>query len=214
LEYEVDKEMSGQRVQVYKNKNTGEVVVAHRGTQGIHDLGNDLKYALGFDLKNTERFKHAQDIQRKAEAKYGAEKITTIGHSIGSKIARDVGQNSKEVIELNPAYNIPDITKPKSDKTYTIRTQFDPVSFLVPLFKKMDRTTTIESKTVNPIAEHTVDILNRADPETVIGSGLKKKSIKELKAIAKRLPKQQRIKLTKLKKGDLLGHLCKCGGFL
>ena len=213
LDYELDKELSGQRVQVYRNPKTNQVVVSHRGTQGIHDIGNDLKYALGFDLHNTERFKHAQDIQRKAEAKYGAENITTIGHSLGSKLARDVGQNSKEVIELNPAYNIPDALKKKSEKTHTIRTHYDPVSFLVPLLKGKDKnTTTIESKTVNPLAEHTVGVLDRADQEKEIGAGLKKKSIKELKALAKSLPKEHRIKLTKIKKGDLVSHLCKCGG--
>jgi hypothetical protein len=214
LEYELDKELSGQRVQVYKNKKTGEVVVSHRGTQGIHDIGTDLKYALGFDLKNTERYKHAEDIQRKAEAKYGAKNITTIGHSLGSKLARDVGQNSKEVIELNPAYNIPDALKKKSDNTYSIRTKYDPVSFLVPFFKKDKNTTTLESKTLNPLAEHTVNVLDRADQDKEIGAGLKKKSLRELKALAKKLPKQHRIKLTKLKKGDLLSHLCSCGGSL
>jgi hypothetical protein len=215
LEYEVDKELSGQRVQVYKNNKTGQVIVSHRGTQGIHDIGNDLKYALGFDLKNTERFKHAEDIQRKAEAKYGAENITTIGHSLGSKLARDVGQNSKEVIELNPAYNIPDALKKKSDKTYSIRTKYDPVSFLMPLIKGTDnKTTTLESKTINPLAEHTVDVLDRTDQAKEIGAGLKKKSIKELKALAKRLPKQHKIKLTKVKKNDLVNHLCSCGGYL
>jgi hypothetical protein len=296
LDYEVDKELSGQRVQVYKNKKTGEVVVSHRGTQGIHDIGTDLKYALGFDLHNTERFKHAQDIQRKAEAKYGAKNITTIGHSLGSKLARDVGQNSKEVIELNPAYNIPDALKKKSDNTYSIRTKYDPVSFLVPLFKKDKNTTTLESKTINPLAEHTVSVLDRADQDkeigqgrsggmfswvrkvfdknpqltpqqrqqaemfadelmgdpngvsfegaslipkkvrkqlaeewakeqqekvkmgqediNMIGKGLKKKSLRELKALAKKLPKQHRIKLTKVKKNDLVSHLCSCGGFL
>jgi hypothetical protein len=213
MDFEVDKELSGERVQVYKNPKTGQVVVSHRGTQGIHDIGNDLKYALGFDLKNTERFKHAQDIQRKAEAKYGAENITTIGHSLGSKIARDVGQNTKEVIQLNPAYNIPDALKKTSDKTHTIRTQYDPVSFLQPLLKSGDKNvTTIESKTSNPLAEHTVDVLERANPDVEIGKGFSKMSIKDLKSHAKMLPKEHRIALTKIKKKDLVEHLNKVGG--
>jgi len=212
LEYEVDKELSGQRVQVYKNPKTGQVIVSHRGTKGIHDIGNDLKYALGFDLKNTKRFKHGQDIQRKAEEKYGAKNISTIGHSLGSKLARDVGKHSKEVIELNPAYNIPDIMKKKSDNTYSIRTKYDPVSFLVPL-KKDKNITTIKSKSLNPLAEHTVEVLDRIDPNTEIGAGLKKKKLKELKQIAKSLPKKQRIKLTKIKKEELVKHLCSCGGY-
>ena len=167
LDFEVDKDLSGERVQVYRNKKTGQVVVSHRGTQGIHDIGNDLKYALGMDLSQTKRFKHAEDVQRRAEAKYGKENITTIGHSLGSKIARDVGKNTKEVIQANPAYNIPDSKKKTKENTYTIRTQYDPVSFLQP--KKTKNVTTIESTTKNPLKEHGVDSLGRADPDEEIG---------------------------------------------
>ena len=45
-DYEVDKELSGQRVQVYKNKNTNQAVVVHRGTKGFQDVWNDVKYAF------------------------------------------------------------------------------------------------------------------------------------------------------------------------
>jgi hypothetical protein len=215
MDYEVDKDLSDDKVQVYKNKKTGEVVVSHRGTQGLGDMALDLKYALGYDLHDSNRYKHAQDIQRKAESKYGAENITTIGHSLGSKIGRDVGQNGKEVIELNPAYNIPDALKKKSDKTYSIRTQYDPVSFLLPLFKGKDKnTTTIESKTLNPLAEHTVGVLDRTDQEKEIGKGFNKMSLKELKSHAKKLPKEHRIPLTRIKKKDLLAHLNKVGGLV
>jgi hypothetical protein len=212
MDFEVDKELSGERVQVYKNKKTGQVVVSHRGTQGIHDIGNDLKYALGMDLSKTKRFKHAEDIQRKAEAKYGAENISTIGHSLGAKIARDVGQKTKEVIQLNPAYNIPDAKKKTSDKTHTIRTQYDPVSFLQP--KSTKNVTTLESTTINPLKEHTVDVLDRGDAEAEVGQGLVGMGLKDLKKMAKALPKHQKIKLTKIKKADLVKHLtaCKCGG--
>jgi hypothetical protein len=212
MEFEVDKELSGERVQVYKNKKTGQVIVSHRGTQGIHDIGNDLKYALGMDLSKTKRFKHAEDVQRKAEAKYGAENITTIGHSLGAKIARDVGQKTKEVIQLNPAYNIPDAKKKTSDKTHTIRTQYDPVSFLQP--SKTKNVTTLESTTINPLKEHTVDVLDRGDAEAEVGQGLVGMGLKDLKKMAKALPKHQKIKLTKIKKADLVKHLtaCKCGG--
>jgi len=167
LDFEVDKVLSGERVQVYRNPKTGQVVVAHRGTQGIHDIGNDLKYALGMDLSNTKRFKHAEDVQRKAEAKYGKENITTIGHSLGSKIARDVGKDTKEVIQANPAYNIPDSKKKTKENVHTIRTQYDPVSFLQP--KKTKNVTTLESTTNNPLKEHGVDSLGRADPDQEIG---------------------------------------------
>jgi hypothetical protein len=208
LDYEVDKELSGQRVQVYKKKGTNEAYVVHRGTASAQDVYTDLKYALGYDLKDTNRYKHSQDIQRKAEAKYGANNISTLGHSLGSKLANEVGQNSKEVINLNPAYNIPDALKKTSDKTTNIRTQYDPVSFLLPLFKRKEKNTiTLPSTTVNPLAEHTVNVLDRADPNLEVGKGFSKMKLKELKAHAKKLPKQHRIPLTRIKKQDLLAHI-------
>ena len=60
-----DKGLSGQRAQVYHNPKTGQAVVVHRGSSGIHDWGNNLKMVLGFDMKNTKRFQHAKKINSK-----------------------------------------------------------------------------------------------------------------------------------------------------
>lgn len=64
-----DRKLSGQRGQVYHNPKTGQTVVVHRGSSGIHDWGNNLKMALGFNMKNTNRFKHAKKIQDEAQKK-------------------------------------------------------------------------------------------------------------------------------------------------
>ena len=94
--YTVDKELSGKRVQVYKQNNSPNAVVVHRGTNSIQDVANDLKYLLlGYDISNSKRAKHSQEIQRKAEQKYGAKNVSTLGHSLGSKLASLVGSNSK-----------------------------------------------------------------------------------------------------------------------
>jgi len=92
-DYDVDTSLSGQRVQVYKHKNSNDAVVVHRGTKGLHDVYNDIKYAIGMDISNSKRLKHAQDIQRKAEEKYGRENISTLGHSLGSLASSSVGKN-------------------------------------------------------------------------------------------------------------------------
>ena len=42
-------------------------------------------------MSETKRFQHAKDIQKKAEGKYGKDHTTTLGHSLGAKIASDVG---------------------------------------------------------------------------------------------------------------------------
>jgi hypothetical protein len=40
--YKIDKALSGQRVQVYHNKDTDHLVMNHRGTKGIHDVVSDI----------------------------------------------------------------------------------------------------------------------------------------------------------------------------
>lgn len=169
-DFVLDKSLSGRRVQVYKNRNSPQAVVVHRGTQGVKDWATDLFYATGGDTKQTNRFKHAADIQKKAESKYGAKNITTLGHSLGAKISSTVGQNSKEIINLNKAVSPLDAVHKTSDKEINIRTSGDPVSALLPI-KNNQRTITIPSKTYNPLTEHSTDTLNRLPANQIIGSG-------------------------------------------
>jgi hypothetical protein len=206
--YEIDPELSGERVQVYKKKGTNEAVVVHRGTKGIHDWGNDLKLVLGSDLKDTARYKHADKIQKQAEAKYGAENVTTLGHSLGSKLASDVGRDSKEVI----TYNKPSLYENynANPKETTIRTQYDPVSILLP--NKTSDIFTIPSTSFNPLKEHSPDAIGRIDGDTLIGKGhVRKLSKKHLKDIIKKLPKKKgesKYKVAGKKKSELVDYCC------
>ena len=158
-----DKSLSGQRGQVYHNPKTGQAVVVHRGSSGIHDWGNNLKMALGFSMKKTKRFQHAEKIQNEAQKKYGAKNISTLGHSLGAKIASDVGSKSGEIITLNKPVVGRDLFKNQQGKKKNetnIRTTGDAVSFLD---KNSDFT--IPSKSLNPLAEHSTDVMKRTDKE-------------------------------------------------
>ena len=206
-DYQIDPELSGQRVQVYKKKGSNEAFVVHRGSQGIHDWGNDLKALAGYDISKSKRFKHAADIQKKAEAKYGSQNVSTLGHSLGSKIASEVGQNSKEIINLNKYIPPKDRNKPVSDKEYNIRTSRDPASLLGPADKN---TLTIPSRTLNPVGEHSTETLSRLPEDTMIGRGhLKKLSKKHLKDLIKRLPKNgKKYAVSGKKKTELVDYCC------
>jgi hypothetical protein len=208
-DYEIDPELSGQRVQVYKKKGTNEVFVVHRGSQGIHDWGNDALALAGYDISKSKRFKHAEDIQKKAEKKYGAENISTLGHSLGSKIASNVGQNSKEIINLNKFIPPKDALIKATDKEYNIHTSRDPASLLLPL-ERGKNNFTIPSTTFNPVAEHSTDTLDRIPADTMIGKGtLQRYTVKQLKDYIKRLPKTtDKFKLTGKKKCELLDYCC------
>jgi hypothetical protein len=168
-DYVIDHDLSGQRAQVYHNPITGRVAVVHRGTSSAKDALTDLGMVFG-RTKSSKRFKHSKDIQRRAEEKYGPENISTLGHSLGARIAEEVGSKTGEVITLNKPTLPIDLVKGKkvSDKQYDIRTTYDPVSVLRPA-QRGDQYTTIQSESFHPLKEHTVNVLDRIDEETMIG---------------------------------------------
>jgi hypothetical protein len=99
--YQVDTHFSGQRVQVYYDPTKNHAFVVHRGTKGVQDWGTDASLLLTGYQKNNRRFAHAKNIQNQAEEKYGQENISTLGSSLGAKIAEKVGNKTKEVITFN-----------------------------------------------------------------------------------------------------------------
>jgi hypothetical protein len=206
----VDKSLSGQRVQVYQNKNTGQVVVAHRGSASIQDWGNDLKYVFGSDLKDTKRYKHSEKVQKQAEAKYGADKVTTIGHSLGSLLDQ-VGKDSHEIISLNKPIGLQDLNKQSSEKETAIRTTRDPVSILTP-FSDAKNVITIPSTSFNPLTEHSPNVLDRLPQDEMIGRGqVKKLSKRHLKDLIKRLPRKKgepKYQFGKKSKKELVDAVC------
>jgi len=169
-DFKIDRQLSGQRVQVYYNPKTGQAVVVHRGTAGMHDWITDARMLFGD--KKSKRFKHGEKVQKEAEQKYGKNIVTTIGHSLGSAIAERVGQDSHEVLTLNKPVTPKDLIKGKevSDKQYDVRTAYDPVSILRP-HQGGKEEQTIESITFNPLAEHKTDTLKRLNEDTLIGRG-------------------------------------------
>lgn len=155
---EYDKSLSGKRVSVYVNPHTGRAKVIHRGTASITDwVKTNLPMALGYEGGN--RFKHAKKIQKLAEKKYGANNVTTLGHSLGGRIAEKVGQKSAKVITYNKAATPRSILTKTSKKQHDIRTKNDPVSLLSVFQKKSNKTRHIASNTINPIKAHNVDRL-------------------------------------------------------
>jgi hypothetical protein len=167
-EFDYDPELSSDKAKVYKRKNSNQAVVVHRGTQGLSDVALDLRYSMGQDITNSDRFRHAKNIQERAEKKYGAENVSTVGHSLGSKIASTFGNNSHEIINVNKAVAPQDFFKPISDKETIIRTKYDPVSALL-AFKGNKNTFTIPSTSINPLAEHSSDALLRLGKDQQFG---------------------------------------------
>ncbi len=179
-DYEVDNDLSGKRAQVYKKRGTKEAVVVHRGTKGFQDLVTDVKLLFGANVRETKRYKHAQKIQDQAEAKYGSENVSTVGHSLGADIASKVGRKSKEVINFNKGVGFGKASPPNPRET-NIRTQLDPVSALLTLGPyNNEHLITIKSESLNPFKEHMVDSLKRLDPHLMVGeSGKRKRKLED-----------------------------------
>ena len=95
--FAMDKSISSKTSKVYVHLS-GQVVVAHRGTSGVLDWGNNAMYGLVGDIgyKLTSRYKEALKVQQNAEKKYGAKNITTIGHSQGGLQAQLLGGKLKK----------------------------------------------------------------------------------------------------------------------
>ena len=168
--FQQDRELSTKTSKVYINPETGQTVVAHRGTAGVMDWGNNLVYALGGRkaYKHTSRFKEAQRVQKAAEAKYGREHISTIGHSQGGLQAELLGRRGKETITLNKATR-PFANSPAGNQT-DIRTQNDLVSALNPFQTKKE---TLIKSNLNPLAAHSIDTLESTNE--IFGKGVKLK---------------------------------------
>jgi len=170
----LDSKLSTKTSKVYHNPNSGQVVVAHKGTEGILDWGNNAVYALGGKTayKLTPRYKEAEKVQKQAEKKYGAKNVSTIGHSQGGLQAELLGGKSKEIITLNKA------TRPfesNTNKNQTdVRSGRDVVSALNPFEKKSSKNIEIEGESYNPLAEHSGDVLDRLNENQMIGEGIRR----------------------------------------
>jgi len=209
-DWELDKPLSKATAIVYHNPKTGQTSVIHRSTEipNLSDWGNNLAYMTG-QYEKTKRFKDSKAVQEAAEKKYGNQNISTIGHSQGSILARKLGKNTKEIINLNP-FNT---GEQPADNEYNVRSGADIVSSVLPVkdtFNKVfypstarntaKQTTTIKSKSYNPFSEHESSILENLDPNTQIGKGrnLNKSNIYNM--VKQRKPRKNR-KAEKLEGG-------------
>lgn len=196
-----DNSLSTKTSKVYVNKKTGQIVVAHRGTSGFTDWFNNAIYGVtgSSGYKMTPRYKEAELVQKKAHEKYGHKNLTTIGHSQGGLQAELLGGKGKEIITLNKATIPFETTKQKNQ--YDIKSSGDIVSSLNP-FSKNKFEKIIKAKTINPLTEHSIDILNRSNNE-IVGYGL---SSTKIQSVLFKKPEWTKLKASNwLKKHNFTG---------
>jgi hypothetical protein len=186
--YILDKDLSTDKTKIYSNKYTNEIYMVNRGTSDASDVITDVKMLFGYKDK---RFDEPRQILEQVKMKYPTSTIDLIGHSLGAKIAEEIGKDPsvKNIITLNKPTTPKDLLfKTKSnDKQYDIKTTGDIVSALGP-FQKDKNDIIIPSTTSNPLIEHKIDTLDRLPQDLIIGTGktrLKKKDIKNIKKMIK-----------------------------
>jgi hypothetical protein len=169
----LDKSLSSKTSKVYYNPENHQSVVAHRGTEGFSDWFNNAVYAYGGKnyYQYTPRYREAKSVQEKAQRKYGADNITTIGHSQGGLQAEMLGTTGKEIITLNKATR--PFSNTKSSKQFDVRADIDIVSSLNPIQSKNGNEIIIPAKNIGRLDAHSIDILQKLEGDREIGLGLK-----------------------------------------
>jgi hypothetical protein len=173
--YNLDSQLTNKYGSVYYDPDKNHAVLTHKGTSGdtylesAKDWGNNAAYAMGL-YKYTDRYKQGKKLQDATEKKYGAENVSTLGHSQGSHLSRELGGNSKEIINLNAAYKG---EKPLKNE-YNIRSSGDVVSIGLHGTNR-SHDVLIPAASLNPLTEHKIDILDRLDQSQMIGGRRNKK---------------------------------------
>jgi hypothetical protein len=173
-DYVIDKELSDGRVKVFRDVNSPQVIVAHRGSKGIRDWIDNVRYGLTGQMNTTETFKKHEKKHQKAIDKYGAENVIAIGHSRAGKYVENLNkkQPMKEVITFNKAVGPSDLFRSNPENQTDVRSGIDVVSALAPLQKHENKIVTIPTKTADPLKAHSTMPLNQLG-DKLIGKGIR-----------------------------------------
>jgi hypothetical protein len=168
--YKIDKDLSNDNQQVYYNSSEKKLLYNVAGTHNLSDVGTDVYLGLG-KLKDTKRYKQADETLKKAKAKYGVSNATISGHSLGATIAQGIAKPEDKEYSLNAGYTIGQKTKGGNQHNY--RTQGDVVSLLgsnsnnLQTFGKKENTSVLGSFLKGGILGVGQNLLKSHKPETI-----------------------------------------------
>ena len=163
-DYILDRELSTKNNKVYYNPKTKKAVIANAGTSSMGDWWNNKNILFG-NYETTNRYKEVEDVQKRAITKYGLPNLSNVSHSQSGESARIMAKKglTNESISLNPA-----IIGKSHEGVQVIRSGNDLVSAFTPMG---ENDVTIKADTINPLTEHSNNVLDRVDQD--FGKGLK-----------------------------------------
>jgi len=173
-DFEYDPELSIDRAKVYHDPKTGQAVITHTGTDSATDWLNNLAIATN-TYKYTTRYKNAKKAQEATERKYGKQNVSSLGHSQGARLAEKISSDkNKEILTLNKATNPFESYHHKNQTD--VRSSGDIVSRLNPFNWGKNKEIIIPKQSNDIIKEHSPNVLNRINPEMIIGEGRKRRT--------------------------------------
>lgn len=133
--YYLDKKLSNGNQQTYYNPTEKKLLLSVAGTHNLSDWGTDAYLAMG-KLKDTNRYKEADETLKKAKLKYAPTSTTVAGHSLGGAIASNIASKAggDKAVTLDAGYTIGQKTR---SNTSAFRTSGDAVSALGANAKRM-----------------------------------------------------------------------------
>ena len=120
--YVYDSALSNDNQQVYYNPDSGKMLYSVTGTSKVSDIGVDFQLMRG-KLKDTKRYKQAEDTFSLAKQKYQPKETVAYGTSLGGAISSNL--DADRIVTLNKANAIGAKT---GKREVAIRTQGDIVS--------------------------------------------------------------------------------------
>lgn len=184
--YAIDKDLSDGRVKVYKDLNSNQVIVAHRGSSGWKDWLDNAYYATTGNIKDSGTYKTHKKKHEKALDKYGAENVISVGHSRAGKYVEELNREKpvKEVFTYNKAVGIHDAFQKNPENQTDIRSSRDLISGLSPFQRSKNKVVSIASNTFNPLKAHGTSALSSLGNK-LIGKGFKQMRVGEMRKFVK-----------------------------
>jgi hypothetical protein len=153
--YRKDSELSNDNQQVWYRPNDKRLLVNVAGTHNLKDWGTDLYLGLG-KLKDTNRYKEADNILKKSKEKYGVSSATVTGHSLGHSIASNIAKPEDKMYGLDGGFTFGQKARDYDNNHFHFRTKGDLVSVLGSNEKNM-RTLGNNNVFKDPLSSHNVD---------------------------------------------------------
>lgn len=184
--YVLDPSLSDERVKVYKDMNSDQVIVAHRGSKGWRDWLDNAYYGFTGDIRGSSTYKDAKSRQQKAIDKYGAKNVIAVGHSRAGKYVEELNKEEpvKEVITYNKAISTQDAFQSNPENQTDVRTKNDIVSVLTPFQSSKNKTVVIPEGGWDLLKAHGTSALSSLGNK-LIGKGVKQMRVGDMRKFIK-----------------------------